>query len=118
MANRKAFRRAIENILGEHSASALFKRLMDAGIPAAVVRTVPEALNDPHAAHRGMIISRGEYRGVNSAQTLSRTPATLRDIPPTFARDTREVLAGAGYSAEEIETLVANGVAPLKRRVN
>lgn len=118
MANRKAFRQAIEDMLREHSASALFKRLMDAGIPAAVVRTVPEALNDPHAAHRGMIVSRGTYRGVNAAQKLSRTPASLRNVPPTFARDTRQVLENAGYTAAEIETLVASGVAPLKRRVN
>jgi len=118
LANRPALRQAIEGMLREHSASSLFERLMAAGIPAAVVRTVPQALSDPHATHRGMIVSRDGYRGVNAAQTLSRTPATLRDIPPTFARDTREVLERAGYSAAEIDTLVASGVAPLKRRVN
>jgi crotonobetainyl-CoA:carnitine CoA-transferase CaiB-like acyl-CoA transferase len=118
LANRPALRRTIEGMLGEHSASSLFERLMAAGIPAAVVRSVPQALSDPHAAHRGMIVSRGSYRGVNAAQTLSRTPASLRDIPPTFARDTRQILEGAGYGAAEIEALVASGVAPLKRRVN
>ncbi|MGQ0654354.1 MAG: CaiB/BaiF CoA transferase family protein [Betaproteobacteria bacterium] len=118
MANRPALRQAIEGMLREHTASSLCERLMAAGIPAAVVRSVPQALSDPHAAHRGMVVSRGTYRGINAAQALSRTPASLRSTPPKFAADTRQILAGAGYTADEIETLVASGVAPLERRVN
>ena len=118
MANRPAMRQAIEAMLHGHSVSSLFERLMAAGIPAGVVRSIPQALGDPHAVHRGMVVSQGGYRGINAAQTLSRTPASLRTIPPTFARDTREILAGAGYSAAQIETIVASGAAPLKRRVD
>ena len=111
-------RQAIEEMLRGHRVSSLFERLMAAGIPAGVVRSVPQAIADPHATHRGMIVSQGAYRGINAAQTLSRTPASLRSIPPRFAGDTRAILERAGYSAAEIETLVASGVAPLKRRVH
>ena len=118
MANRPALRAAIESILREHTVAWLFERLMAAGIPAGVVRSVPQAIGDPHAAHRGMVVRSGTYRGINAAQALSRTPASMRSTPPTFAGDTHEILARAGYSAAEIETLVSTGVAPLKRRVN
>lgn len=118
MANRPAMREAIEAMLREHTVTSLFERLMAAGIPAGVVRSIPQALADPHARHRGMIVSDGKYRGINAAQTLKRTPAALRSTPPRFAGDARAILEGAGYSAAEIETLVASGVTPLKRRVN
>lgn len=118
MANRPAMRQAIEEMLRGHTVSSLFERLMAAGIPAGIVRSIPEAISDPHAEHRGMIVSRGAYRGINAAQTLSRTPASLRGIPPTFARDTKEILRSAGYSSAEIEILISDGVAPLERRVH
>jgi crotonobetainyl-CoA:carnitine CoA-transferase CaiB-like acyl-CoA transferase len=118
MANRPALRQAIEEMLSGHTVASLFEKLMAAGIPAGVVRSIPQAIADPHAAHRGMLVRHGEYRGINAAQSLSRTPASVRSIPPTFARDTHEILEAAGYTAEEIETLVASGVTPLKRRVN
>ena len=117
MANRPALREAIEEMLRGHTVSSLFERLMAAGIPTGVVRSIPQAIADPHAAHRGMIVSSGAYRGINAAQALSRTPASLRSIPPTYARDTREILESAGYGAAEIEILVASGVAPLKKRL-
>lgn len=116
LANRPAMHQAIEEMLCGHTVASLFERLMAAGIPAGVVRSISQAINDPHALHRGMVVSQGDYRAINAAQTLARTPASLRTLPPTFARDTREVLRGAGYSNAEIDSFVASGVAPLKKR--
>jgi len=116
LANRPAMHQAIEEMLCGHTVASLFERLMAAGIPAGVVRSIAQAINDPHALHRGMVVSQGDYRAINAAQTLARTPASLRTLPPTFARDTREVLRGAGYSNAEIDSFVASGVAPLKKR--
>jgi crotonobetainyl-CoA:carnitine CoA-transferase CaiB-like acyl-CoA transferase len=118
LANRPAMRAAIEDMLRAHTVASLFERLMAAGIPAGVVRSIPQAINDPHAAHRGMLLSQGNYRAINAAQTLSRTPASLRMLPPTFGRDTREILERAGYSAAEIESFAASGVTPLQRRAH
>jgi crotonobetainyl-CoA:carnitine CoA-transferase CaiB-like acyl-CoA transferase len=118
LANRPAMKQAIEAMLGGHTVASLFERLMAAGIPAGVVRSIPQAINDPHAAHRGMVVSQGDYRAINAAQALARTPASLRSLPPTFARDTREILQRAGYSAAEIESFAATGVTPLKKRAH
>ena len=42
---------------------------------------------------------------------LSRTPPSVRSKPKTFGLDTRAVLAERGYSAAEIDGLIASGVA-------
>jgi crotonobetainyl-CoA:carnitine CoA-transferase CaiB-like acyl-CoA transferase len=117
LANRPALRALIEALLREQPVEALCARLMQAGIPAGAVRSVPDAMTDEHAAHRQVVASLGSYRGIRAAQSLSRTPASVRRPPPTFAEDTRSLLAESGYGEREIETLIESGVAPLQRRV-
>ncbi|NMK50262.1 CoA transferase, partial [Achromobacter sp. Bel] len=56
-----------------------------AGVPAAAVQTVDQALAHPHTRHRGMLLEQGDYQGVGSPIKLSRTPATLRKLPPALA---------------------------------
>jgi formyl-CoA transferase len=116
LANRPALRAAIEAALSQEQLEPLCERLMAAGVPAGAVRSVSQAMTDPHARHRGLLVERGNYRGIGAAQKLSRTPATVRSAPPAFAADTRDVLAEAGYSPNEIESLVQSGVTPLERR--
>ena len=74
-----------------------------------MVQEVPDVLTHPHTAHRGMIRTMGDYRGIFNAIRMSRTPATLRRTPPRFGAANREVLAEAGYSDAEIDALVAEG---------
>jgi formyl-CoA transferase len=52
------------------------------------------------------------FRALGNPIKMSRTPPRVaRRRPPRFGQDTRAVLAEAGYSAAEIEALVASGVA-------
>jgi len=46
---------------------------------------VDQALAHPHTRHRGMVLEQGDYKGVGSPIKLSRTPATLRKLPPDLA---------------------------------
>jgi crotonobetainyl-CoA:carnitine CoA-transferase CaiB-like acyl-CoA transferase len=71
-------------LLAGHDAAALADRLLRGGVPAAAVQTVDQALAHPHTRHRGMVLEQGDYRGVGSPIKLSRTPATLRKLPPTL----------------------------------
>lgn len=116
LANRSALRAAIEAALAAEPLEALCERLMAAGVPAAPVRSVPQALSDPHAWHRGLLVEHGRYRGIGAAQKLDRTPARMYSAPPAFGADTCEVLCEIGYSRDEIEALVREGVAPLQAR--
>lgn len=115
LANRAALRAEIDVLLGTQALAPLCDRLMQAGVPAGAVRTVPEALADPHASHRQMIVECGSYRGLGIVQKLSRTPAEVRCAPPAFGADTRNLLAELGFGESEIEALIRDGVTPLQR---
>ena len=84
LANRQALRDALSALLATHEAAALADRLLRAGVPAAAVQTVDQALAHPHTRHRGMLLEQGDYRGVGSPIKLSRTPARLRRLPPAL----------------------------------
>ncbi|WMD18428.1 CoA transferase [Achromobacter seleniivolatilans] len=83
--HRQALRDDLSALLADQDAAALSDRLLRAGVPAAAVQTVDQALAHPHTKHRGMVLEHGEYRGVGSPIKLSRTPASLRKLPPALA---------------------------------
>lgn len=83
--NRQALRDDLAALLARHEAATLADQLLRAGVPAAAVQTVDQALAHPHTRHRGMVLEQGDYKGVGSPIKLSRTPATLRKLPPDLA---------------------------------
>jgi formyl-CoA transferase len=85
--------------------------LMQNGVPSGAVLEVPDVMEHPHTKHRGMVWEKDGYRNVGNPVKLSRTPASPRSKPKKFGTDTRAVLAEAGYSAAEIDRLVASGIA-------
>jgi len=109
--NRDALRGALVDALSDVDGVALAVTLLDQGVPAGPVEDLASVLAHPHTIHREMVIERGDYKGTGTPVKLSRTPATLRRVPPGFGADTCAVLAKAGYSGAEIEALVASGVA-------
>ncbi len=82
--NRQALRDDLSALLTGHDAAVLADHLLRCGVPAAAVQTVDQALAHPHTRHRGMVLEQGDYRGVGSPIKLSRTPATLRKLPPAL----------------------------------
>jgi crotonobetainyl-CoA:carnitine CoA-transferase CaiB-like acyl-CoA transferase len=114
IANREAVTVLLTSLLRDEDAEDLEQRLQDAGVPCGVVQTVTEAIAHPHTAHRGMVVSMGEYRGIGIPAALSRTPGSVRSAPPQFAEHTIAVLQDAGYSEEAIATLIENNI--VKRR--
>jgi len=86
-ANRVTLKQALEAKMAAFDGSTLADDLVRAGVPAAVVLSVPQALLHPHTAHRGMVVELpGGYRGVGAPVKLSRTPATYRHAPLTEGR--------------------------------
>ncbi len=85
--------------------------LMENGVPSGAVLEVPDVMEHPHTKHRGMVWEKDGFRNVGNPVKLSRTPAGIRSKPKKFGTDTRAVLAEAGYSATEIDRLVASGIA-------
>jgi len=88
----------------------LCDRLLAAGLPAGPVQSIDQALTSAHTVHRGDVIEKDWYKGVASPIRLERSKPSLRSVPPQFSQHTTGVLTEFGYSASEIEALMARGV--------
>ena len=108
--NRQALRQEIEGALAAIDGEALTTRLLDRGVPCGVVQDLPDVLTHPHTRHRGMVMEEGDYQGLGAPVKLSRTPASLRRLPPRFGEANRAVLAEAGFAESEIAALIEGGV--------
>ena len=84
LANRNTLRTEIEAAFAGLRKAELCQRLMDEGIPAAPVNTVPEALEHPHAHHRDMRVDRPGYKGLGIPIKLHRSPGSPGSNPPRF----------------------------------
>lgn len=89
----------------------LAEGLLARGVPATALLDVAEALDDPHVRHRQMVVDCDGYRGIGIPIKLDRTPGSVRSAPRRKGEDTRRVLAEFGYDADQVETLIAAGVA-------
>ena len=91
---------------------------MRAGVPAGPVHTVPQAFAQAHAAHRGMLVEDGPYRGVGVPLAFSQTRGRPARKPPRFSEHADQVLAEAGYTGDQIADLRRKDVVrarPLQR---
>ncbi|WP_313350891.1 CaiB/BaiF CoA-transferase family protein [Paracoccus sp. (in: a-proteobacteria)] len=115
LSHRDDLRRDLETALAGFRAEELAPRLISAGVPAGPVLDVAETLALPHTGHRGMIVQKGDYRGLGAPIKLSRAAASYRTAPPEFAADTDDILREHGFSDQQIADLRETGVAPTSR---
>jgi formyl-CoA transferase len=110
--NKHALREAFGPAMAEWDGEELAAALMKAGAPAGPVLETHEVVAHPHTLHREMTVDIDGFKTLGNPIKMSRTPPqAARRRPPRFGQDTRAVLAEAGYSADEIEALVAGGAA-------
>jgi crotonobetainyl-CoA:carnitine CoA-transferase CaiB-like acyl-CoA transferase len=89
--------------------------LADLDICFGPVATLSEALADPQALHRQMVVETVDGRG-NRQRTLgnpiklSATPPAIRTPPPRLGEHTDAVLAGLGFSPGDVAGLRERGV--------
>ena len=97
-----------------HSVEEVCKTLMDAGIPVAPVRTIPEVAKDAHLWEREMLVKRpdavaGEMYLPGATVKLSKTPARV-GVVPTAGQHTDEVLTDLlRYDRAALDALRAAG---------
>jgi crotonobetainyl-CoA:carnitine CoA-transferase CaiB-like acyl-CoA transferase len=108
--------RALAERLAQHGADALAKTFEDVGLPFAPIRRPEDLYDDPHLAATGGLADIRLPDGARAGQTVKTTlfPIALdgqrlgvRLDPPRRGEHTREVLASAGYSNDDIERLLA-----------
>ncbi|WP_191579086.1 CaiB/BaiF CoA transferase family protein [Achromobacter insolitus] len=112
LSHRDALRDAIESALASRPRDALCAELMQLGVPAGPVNSVPEAFAQAHTAHRGMRVDRDGYHGIGPAVRLSQAPARVDRLPPAYAQHTVEVLREAGFGDSQIAALQEQGILP------
>jgi crotonobetainyl-CoA:carnitine CoA-transferase CaiB-like acyl-CoA transferase len=111
VANRPALEAELRALTANRDGESFADELMKSGVPSGAVLEVPDVMEHPHTRHRDMVWAEDGYRNVGNPVKLSRTPPALRSKPKKFGTDTRDVLASAGYSAKEIDALIASGAA-------
>jgi crotonobetainyl-CoA:carnitine CoA-transferase CaiB-like acyl-CoA transferase len=100
----------------QYDSTDLQDRLNAAGVPAGLVYEPKDMLEDPHFAARNAIVTvkderRGELAMPAIVPKLSETPGEIRWTGRPLGADTDSVLTEVlGMSAEQIETLRAQGV--------
>lgn len=106
----------IEAVTTTRSTKDLIDALERAGVPCAPIADYADVFNSEHlnvrdyfwdAQHPVM----GRIRQLGSPMRFSRSPAVRHRAGPLLGDSTREALASAGYSNDEINTLIAHGIA-------
>jgi crotonobetainyl-CoA:carnitine CoA-transferase CaiB-like acyl-CoA transferase len=82
-------------------------RLAAEDIPASVIQTVGEAVHDPQAIARGLIVeiehpTLDAVRSIANPVRLSGTPVIYRLPPPLLGEHTAAILEALGYTPEQI----------------
>ncbi len=99
----------------EHTVAEWIGIFDEAGLPASPVNFPEEIRMDPQVRAEGIFADlehdkTGPQSFVGPVLEMSKTPTAARMAAPPLARDTRAVLGEGGYSAAEIEDLVARSV--------
>ena len=105
----------LESLFSTKTRAAWMDHFAGRDVCVAPVKSVPEAFDDPQVRARGMVFE-SEVEGVgewthigNPLKVGEARTAGLRRQPPRLGEHTEEVLAGAGFSAAEIDDLRAAG---------
>lgn len=114
--NREALWNILEPAFAQQPAHWWVERLNERSVPAAEIKTVPEALADAEESGRGMILDLTHPDGrrikvVNSPIRFVGKPDRQHQFPPLLGEDAELVLAELlGMSASEVVELRDQGV--------
>ncbi len=115
-ANRFALKAALEESLAAKPARDWARALNRLGVPAGAVLAVPDILEHPQIAGRGMIARFESVPGAGREVRVLRTGVKLDGAapaveapPPPLGADNAEVYGALGLSEAEIETLRREG---------
>ncbi len=114
--NRDELKVELETSLIRIDGATLYETLANAGLAAGPIYDTNQIVGHPHTEHREMILEAGDYKGVASPIKLSRTPGSVRHMPPKFSEHATAILSDLGFTEEEVEGLTKEAVI-VKRRL-
>jgi crotonobetainyl-CoA:carnitine CoA-transferase CaiB-like acyl-CoA transferase len=93
--------------------TAHWRNLLEkADIPYATMHTIDSLLEDEHMRSIGFFPefdhpTEGRIRATAPVGEWSATPPTIRTLPPLLGEHSRDVLREIGYTASEIDAMIA-----------
>ncbi len=104
----------IQEWASQYTRAEIEARFAEYGQLYSPILKCSEVMENKQVLHREMIIDL-EYRGIKYKDKgmpvkMSKTPGTVRYMPPTQGQHTDEVLKSIGYSDEKIEQMRKDGV--------
>jgi len=104
-----------QEVLRGDTAEYWLAKLTKAGVPCAPVLTRFQVIKAPQVEALGSVVEfdhpkAGRLRQMRNAARFEGTPASLRRGAPALGEHSEEILAEAGYSADEIAGLKADGI--------
>jgi len=108
----------IQSVIKSDSAEYWLARLEEESVPCAPVLTRTEVLNHPQVQANDLLVEykhpqAGHIRQTRAPARFSAAPTQPSQGAPALGQDTAALLAGCGYSADDIQTLVDSGAAGL-----
>ncbi|MBI4507367.1 MAG: CoA transferase, partial [Chloroflexi bacterium] len=109
--NRRVLEPLLAELIAQRTADEILAGLHEAGVPAAPVNNVAEALTDPHVLARHMVFEVqhprvGPWRVTGNPVKVAGVPDDVADPPPLLGQHTDEVLRDVlGCTTEEVVAL-------------
>ncbi|MFA1612484.1 CaiB/BaiF CoA transferase family protein [Halobellus rubicundus] len=113
--NREELIAVMDEEFSKYNREELLDRLLEAGVPASEVHTVPEATEDEHLHQRGTIQQTEDHEGddvlaLSTPVMMSGEPPQINQRPPRLGEHSKEILQEVGFDPEVIDNLIDEDV--------
>ena len=111
--NREELNRRVSEVTSRKPMAEWIEFLNKEGVPCGPIHNLGQALEDPQIQHQKMVLTveqpTGKMRILGFPVKLSETPAELRRPAPKFGEHTGEILAGIGFSENQVQEFKRKG---------
>ncbi|MDP6537504.1 MAG: CoA transferase [Gammaproteobacteria bacterium] len=106
--NRDELTIEIESSLSQLDGHEFCDTLARAGLAVGPIHNTQQVVDHPHTHHRGMSIEQDWYKMSGTPIKFSRTPGSIRHLPPKYGEHSGELLREFGFQDDEITKLLAD----------
>jgi CoA:oxalate CoA-transferase len=112
--NKPELTEILQAEIGKRKRDGLYQALVEAEVPAAPINRIDAALADEQVWHREMVVRvphrAGDEFHMVASPIKSEKAGDPFQSPPGLGDQTREILHRLGYSPEDVENMLRQGV--------